>query len=490
MTRWPVLVGVGVVLAVAAFQLWISPNNPPGFFRDEAAIGYNAHTIATEGRDEYGARFPLYFSSFLDYKSPLFVYGLAGVFRVTGADREVARGFAAACVLAAVLLLGWLAYRRTAHASVAVATVLLAGTTPWLFEVGRVAFEVAMEPLFLVLALVALERADRRDRWTPGTAIPVALALGAITYVYAGGRLLAPLLALVLGVVVTRERWRWVATCWVAFAVTQLPLLVYTRLHPGALSRRYEATTFVTDDMPPWEIAWRGALNYLQDLQLWHYVVSGDVKPYAHTPGTSALLAASAVLSIAGLVLILVRLRRDAFWRYAVAALLVSPIPAATTADRFHALRLAPFAVLLVVAAIPALDALRSVLRRSRAAQAAAAALVVVAAIQFGLFVAVYRSDGPLRTGRFEAGIPSLLDRAWEDDGTVYVDYDDREPQALARWYALAEGVDQSRVVRLPDGGIPPTGAIAFGRTQECDYVCERIAESGDYWIARVVGPR
>jgi hypothetical protein len=45
-------------------------------------------------------------------------------------------------------------------------------------------------------------------------------------------------------------------------------------------------------------------------------------------------------------------------------------------------------------------------------------------------------------------------------------------------------------VIRLPDGGIPPSGAVAFGRTQECDYVCERIAESGDYWIARVVGPR
>ena len=64
--RWGLLVGLAVVLAVAAFQLWVSSGNPPGFFRDEAAIAYNAHTIASEGRDEYGARFPLYFSSFLD----------------------------------------------------------------------------------------------------------------------------------------------------------------------------------------------------------------------------------------------------------------------------------------------------------------------------------------------------------------------------------------------------------------------------------------
>jgi hypothetical protein len=71
----------------------------------------------------------------------------------------------------------------------------------------------------------------------------------------------------------------------------------------------------------------------------------------------------------------------------------------------------------------------------------------------------------------------------------VYVDFDDLEPLTLARWHALDHGLAQSRVVRLPDGGIPPVGAVAFGRTQPCDYVCTRLAESGDYWIARAEGP-
>jgi hypothetical protein len=486
--RVPVLLVLGVLFAVAAFQLWISSDNPPGFFRDEAALAYNAHTIATEGRDQYGARLPLYFSSFLDYKSPIFVYGLAGVFTVTGADRGVARGFAAACMLGAILLLGWLAYRRTARASVGVATVVLAGTTPWLFELGRVAFEVAMEPLFLCLVLLAVERASRLARWTTLSAIAVSLPLGAITYVYAGGRLLAPLLTLAL-VVVGRARTRWILTAWGGFALTQIPLLVYILRHQGALSRRDEATTFVTDDMSVWEIGRRGVANYLQDLQLWHYVVSGDAKPYAHTPGTSALLAVSLALSVAGLLLVLVRLRGDPFWRYAVAALLVSPIPAATTIDRFHAVRLAPFAVMLVVVAIPALAWLREAMATARPARVLALALGVLAAFQFAVFVNEYRTDGPDRTGRFEAGIPGLLATAWAGGGTVYVDYDDLEPLGLARWYALEEGVEQARVVRLPDGGIPPVGSIALGRTQECDYACERIAESGDYWIAQVVGP-
>jgi 4-amino-4-deoxy-L-arabinose transferase-like glycosyltransferase len=487
--RWQVFVGLAIVLAVSAFQLWISADNPPGFFRDEAALAYNAHTIAEDGRDEYGARFPLYFSSFLDYKSPIFVYGLAGVFRVTGPDREVARAFAAFCMLAAILLLGWLAFRRTESAVVGVATVVLGGCSPWLFELGRIAFEVAMEPLFLCLALLGVERASRTDRWHPVTALPVSFALGAITYVYAGGRLLAPLLAGAL-VVVGRRRWKWVAAAWLGFAVTQAPLLLYSRAHPGALSRRYEATTFITDDMPPWEVAWRASANYLQDLQVWHYVFSGDVKPYAHTPGAGALLGVSLVLSLLGAALVLLRYRSDPFWRFALAALAVSLVPAAVTIDRFHAVRLAPFAVMLVVVAIPAVEALATAAARARRARFLAIGLVALASVQFGHFVYNYTTKGPLRTGRFEAAIPSLLGRAWANDGTMYVDYDDREPLTLARWHALDQGIDQSRVVRLPDGGVPPTGTVAFGRTQECDYVCTRFQESGDYWIARVEGPR
>jgi hypothetical protein len=486
----PALVsGLAVVAAVCAFQLWISDSNPPGFFRDEAALAYNAYTIAHDGRDEYGARLPLYFASFLDYKSPTFVYGLAGVFLVTGPHRSVARGFAAVCMLTAILLLGWLAYAQTRRASVGVATLAVAGLSPWLFELGRVAFEVAIEPLFLCLVLLGVERASRLQRWTPLTALPVAVALGAVTYAYAGGRLLAPLLAGGLVVLVNRERWRWVTTAWLGFVATQIPLLLYSHAHPGALSRRFDATTFI-HDTPPWEIVGRAIFNYLQDLQVWHYVVSGDSKPYAHTPGTSALLGASLALSIAGVVIVVRRYRADAFWRFALVALLVSPVPAALTIDRFHAIRLAPFAVMVVVFTIPAIAALREAMLRSTWPRVAAGAFAAAAAVQFAVFVHDYSHDGPLRTGRFEAGIPSLLEQAWANGGTVYVDYDDHEPLTLARWYALTRGISQARVVRLPDGGIPPKGTIAFGRTQTCDYVCTRIARSGDYWIVRVKEPR
>ena len=66
-----------------------------------------------------------------------------------------------------------------------------------------------------------------------------------------------------------------------------------------------------------------------------------------------------------------------------------------------------PFAVLLVVVAIPALEALRAgVVARDRRIRVLVAALVALAGLQFAAFVNAYRTDGPLRTGRFEAGSP------------------------------------------------------------------------------------
>lgn len=76
-------------------------------------MSYNAYQLAHHLRDDNGAFLPLYIRSFGDYKSPIYTYSLAAVFRVTGPSKEAARALAAVGVLAGVLLLGLLAYRRS-----------------------------------------------------------------------------------------------------------------------------------------------------------------------------------------------------------------------------------------------------------------------------------------------------------------------------------------------------------------------------------------
>ena len=92
-----------MLLLIAIVFLHVDARNPPGFYRDESAIAYNAYTLSTSLKDEYGARLPLFIRSFGDYKSPLYVYLLAAVFRITGPS-TAARPSAALSVRAAAVL--------------------------------------------------------------------------------------------------------------------------------------------------------------------------------------------------------------------------------------------------------------------------------------------------------------------------------------------------------------------------------------------------
>ncbi len=490
MTHPATLVGLGAVLAVVGFQLWVTPSNPPGYHRDEAALSYNAYSIATSGRDEDGAVMPLFFRSYGDYKSPLYPYLLSAIFRVSGPHKIVARAFSAVLGVAAVLLLGMLAFRLTGRTVVGVVVTVLAGLTPWLFELGRVALEVATQPLLLTLLLLALHRTWRKRTWAIREGALVGVLLGLLLYSYTGDRLLAPLLAAALAVFAGRGRWRWLLAAWGTFAAFLLLLGSYAIRHPGTITARYGATTIAREGHSHAWVVMQAIANWFHDIDPWFWATSGDPAPYVHNGGYGSLFAAVVLLAIAGFVMVLMRRRDDLWWRYVLVATLVAPIPAALTVDRHNAIRLAALPVLSIVLAVPALDALLVDPRRSPLAAAALGVLALAVGVQFLQFLHAYRTRGPARLVLFDAGVDSLLRRAFSADKTIYIDYDDRGAQTQAHWHAAADGVPVDRIQVLPDGGIPPRGSLVFGLFQECDYVCNKFAEWEDYWLATAVGPR
>src|SRR6185369_3613607 len=74
-----VVIAGGVFLYARALT-----TNPAGFYVDESSIAYNAQLIAQTGHDEHGEAWPLYFRAFGDYKNPVYIYLLAGIFKLTG----------------------------------------------------------------------------------------------------------------------------------------------------------------------------------------------------------------------------------------------------------------------------------------------------------------------------------------------------------------------------------------------------------------------
>ena len=484
-SRPALLLVLGAALAVVAFHSWVTPDNPPGFHRDEAALALNAHTLSTDLRDEDGTRLPLFFRSFDDYKSPVFPYLLAGVFEVTGPSQAAARGLSAVLVLGAVLLLGLLAWHLTGDAVVTTVVLVVAGATPWLFELGRMAIEASTQPFLLVLLLLTLERAVRLDRYSIGHGIAAGALLGLFTYSYTGSRLLGPLFAGALVVVGGRNRWRLVMAAWVTFGLALVPLAVYALRHPGNLTARYEATTIARDGLSGVRLVGQAIANWATDLNPFHWATGGDPAPYIHNGGYAAFYAGFMALALAGVVVALRRERESPFWRYVLLTTLLVPIPAALTVDRYNAIRLAVLPVLLLTLAIPALYALVTAARRSWAARAVAAAIAVVVALQFAQFLDEYRTRGPGRVVLFEAGVRQLLEPHLSADETTYVDFDDRGAQAQARWHAAALGVPDGRVAILSDGGIPPPGSLVLLLFQECDFACEPVESWEQYRLVR-----
>jgi MFS family permease len=481
--------GAAVVVVVVAFQLWVSPSNPPGFHHDEAAFGLNAYTIGHSLRGQDGARLPLLLPSYGDYKSSAFSYVLAPVVDVFGPRKMVVRSFAAALGLLAALAVAAAVHLRFRRWPATLATLLVAGLTPWLFQVTRVAYDTSMYPFAVALAALAIAWWSAGDRRRIGASIAVAAALAFVTYGYAAGRLLGVLLALSLVVFLRRGRGVDLVVVWAVYAVLLVPMLVYRLRHPAGLTARYHQTTFVTPDQSSFAIFRRAAWNWIQDIDPFYWLIGrGDPKPYTDV-AAGQLLAVSVVLALVGIGVAIVAVRRDRWSAWLVLGLALAAIPASLTPDRHDTLRLAAvpvFYLLLVGVAVSWLA------RRvpARAAILATAVGVVLLVGQWAFFVQRYDDRGPGRTGLFDADVPSLLARALSDGATIYIDHDDAYAQTYARWYALEHRIAPGRVSVLADGGIAPTGSMVFGRTQDCDYVCNRLAEADSFWIARAAGPK
>jgi 4-amino-4-deoxy-L-arabinose transferase-like glycosyltransferase len=463
------------------------PKNPVGFFVDEASIAYNAHTIAQTGRDEYGYRFPLYFRAFGEYKSPVYIYILSAVFWLTGPGILVARLLSATAGLVAAMLFGILACRLSRRRGVGLMVFLIAALTPWLFEVTRLVFEVALLPAILGLFLLLLQHAAKRAAWSWPSAAGLGALLGLMAYTYSVGRLLAALLALGLAFFFTRQRWRMVVLTWVVFGFTLLPLAVFTVRHPGALSERFKFVSFVKPGDTRSQIAIRFVQNYVENFSPRRWLAYGDPEPRHHLPGMGSLLVGAVALSALGLIVVLLRYRRDAWWRFIVYGLLVSPIPAALTLDYFHTLRLIALPCFLIVLTVPAIEFCveqRQGAQRQNLRRGVLVTLFLITLLQGALFQWRFHNALP-RVDAFDSYYRELLSTALaQPERPIYLF--DKTPAAYvyAYWYATLGGVNLSNFKRLSRDEAPPPGAIVIGHELPCTN-CEVILGHGQFEVYR-----
>jgi len=430
------------LLILASLPLWFGgqSRNPPGFAADEASIALNALTIARYGTDEDGNRYPLYFRAFGDYKNPPYIYLLAGVFKVVEPSPLAARRLSAVFGWLAAAALGSLAWRMTRLAGVAAAAFTLAILTPALFEMSRLAFEVALFPLVVALFLLAAWEAFHAPRWSLLLTAALAVTLALVTYAYTAGRLLGPLFALLL--LLLAKRRRDVVVVWILFALLAVvPSLIYHLRNDRALTRR------------PGDVQVQGLREVAENVQTaiwpWSLALEGDPNPRHHVQGAGgSILLAALLLAPLGLALGW----QDRWSLFLLLAGIASLLPAVLSSEVRHSLRAAAYPVFLVAMAIPAFASIR--FRRL------VAALGILAAAQAAWFYIAFHRRGGERKLEFDAGVPQVVVAALaQPSRPIYVRPSFEYVHTL--WYAMAAGADRGELVRLPQGVDPPPNAVA-----------------------------
>lgn len=389
---------------------------PPGLYNDEASIGYNAWAIAHHGVDEHGARFPLFFEAFGEYKSAIYIYALAPLTWVLPLTPWVVRLPAAFSGLGIAAMVALTAWRLTASRPVALVMLLIAGLEPWSFLQSRVAFEPIVMVLELSVAMYALSRARGPHDWAPFAV--AGGAVGVTMFTYSTGRLFAGMLVCVIVVAHggRRDWWRSLGALVVPVAVAYGILLLWSSAHPGALLARYSALSVGADGATVPVQAGRVIVNYLQYFGVPFLFAHGDAI-LRHSTGWGGMLMVTSLPILLVGVVACARRRHEPIHRVALLGLLAAPIPAALTAENTpHSLRAATMLPFLFVIMIAGCEVLLPMLAMRRTL--AVAGIIVVAAC-YGQYVEDLYIEYPGR---------SLT--AW----------DVGEGPTIARAHALADG--------------------------------------------------
>lgn len=473
---WLPVLGLAIVLYAAGVD-----RNPPGFYLDEASISYNAYAISIDGRDEHGVVLPLFFQTW-DASvavNPVYVYVLAAVFKVFGPSILAARLLSAVAGFGAAVLLGWIAGQTTGNRRVAWVVAISALLTPWLFEVSRLVFEVALFPLVLALTLLVIGRVSSKPTWSPWAILAIGVLLGLLTYTYTIGRVIGPLLALGLILFSSRSRAASIVATWLVFGLMVVPALVFNLSTSGALAARAGLLGYIVPGMSLVDLGATFLNHVLANLDPRTMLLIGDINIRHHVPAMGSILVATFVLALIGLDRVAHGRWRDPWTRYVIYGLFVALVPASLTVDDFHTLRLIAvpvFALLLVGIGAHWLDA------RSRAHRIALVGLMVLTVGQALLFQARFWRVGPDRGYAFDGTFPGVFEAALATGASpIYLrDRGDLPGYIEAYWYGALRGMDRSSFVRLASDELPPEGAIVLGTNKACG-ACEVLAEDGDY---------
>lgn len=215
---------------------------PPSLSHDETAIAYNAYSLFSTGRDEYGEFFPVLFRSFDDYKLPGMVYSTIPFAAIFGKSELTARLPSAIYGTLSILVLFFVARelirdqkKSLSFTVFSYAAAFLFAIQPWHTNFSRQLFESNGAVFWFLLGSFFLLKSTREYRAVLCAGLSFVVSL----YFYYSVRLVIPFVILLYTGFHYKKilkKWKYFLLTAVICIISFLPLGIQM-LSPGGLER-------------------------------------------------------------------------------------------------------------------------------------------------------------------------------------------------------------------------------------------------------------
>lgn len=236
-----------LILILAGFlRLFMLGSVPASLNWDEISMGYSAYSISQTGADEWGQNLPVFFRSYGEWKSAVYIYLLVPIINVLGLNAWAIRLPSAIFGVISVYLL-YLIGHKLYNRSVGLWASFLMAVAPWSLFLSRPAFEANVSLTLILLGLysaISIIPAKPRQSWI--FVLLSALSFGLAPHTYNSAKIVVPLLVLYLVYYTGLYRQlKKLALMLFVLAVFATPILL--NLSSGSTQARYNQVSIISD---------------------------------------------------------------------------------------------------------------------------------------------------------------------------------------------------------------------------------------------------
>lgn len=341
---------IQILLLAGALRFFMLGSVPISLNWDEVSQGYTAYSIMKTGADEWGTKLPLFFRSYGEWKSAVYIYLLVPFIKILGLNAWSVRLPAALASIACVYGI-YLLGKKLYSERVGLWAAFLMAVTPWSLMLGRPAFE-ANVALALMLGGVYLFLTQRYA--------VSAILFGLAPHTYNSAKIVIPLMVVYL--IWSTKLYKKIRSTFIVLgilAVFALPIL--TNVFSGRAQARYNQVGITTNltavtqfyslrstlPLPsivqkliinkPTFLLYHLTNNMLQYLSPGFLAMHGGDRPQQSLPYHGVLYISELIFVLVGIY---------AIWGYhslqrllPLALILLGIIPAALTRESEHVLR-------------------------------------------------------------------------------------------------------------------------------------------------------